>query len=159
MYSGTRCSRRHSSVKCSRHRLHHSSVRCSLRHSRLVACLTMCLMPILASATQADAQAPSDPQAYCVNRSGDFYSYFGSWRQRALDPSARVQRHFTGFVIAPDHYQILAGRGVPSRRIIVDAAVAHIDAIHYGTAYWAAALDHPPHYSLFGDWQSMFEAL
>jgi hypothetical protein len=42
---------------------------------------------------------------------------------------------------------------------IVDAAVAHIDAIHYGTAYWAAALDHPPHYSLFADWQSMFEAL
>ena len=42
---------------------------------RLVACLTMCLMPILASATQADAQAPSDPQAYCVNRSADFYPY------------------------------------------------------------------------------------
>ena len=44
---------------------------------RLVECLTMCLMPILASATQADAQAPSDPQAYCVNRSADFYSYSG----------------------------------------------------------------------------------
>ena len=34
---------------------------------RLVACLTMCLMPILANAAQMDAQAPSDPQAYCVN--------------------------------------------------------------------------------------------
>jgi hypothetical protein len=44
---------------------------------RLVACLTMCLTPILASATQADAQAPSDPQAYCVNRSADFYPYTG----------------------------------------------------------------------------------
>jgi hypothetical protein len=40
---------------------------------RLVACLTMCLMPILANAAQTDAQAPSDPQAYCVNRSADFY--------------------------------------------------------------------------------------
>jgi hypothetical protein len=44
---------------------------------RLVARLTMCLMPILANAAQADAQAPSDPQAYCVNRSGDFYPYRG----------------------------------------------------------------------------------
>jgi len=44
---------------------------------RLVACLTMCLMPILADATQADAQAPSDPQAYCVDRSSDFYPYRG----------------------------------------------------------------------------------
>jgi hypothetical protein len=44
---------------------------------RLVACLTMCLMPILANAAQTDAQAPSDPQAYCVNRSADFYPYTG----------------------------------------------------------------------------------
>jgi hypothetical protein len=43
---------------------------------RLVACLTMCLIPILANA-QTDAQAPSDPQAYCVNRSADFYPYTG----------------------------------------------------------------------------------
>jgi hypothetical protein len=44
---------------------------------RLVACLTMFLMPILANAAQMDAQAPSDPQAYCVNRSADFYPYMG----------------------------------------------------------------------------------
>jgi hypothetical protein len=44
---------------------------------RLVAGLTMWLMPILASAAQTDAQAPSDPQAYCVNRSADFYPYTG----------------------------------------------------------------------------------
>ena len=44
---------------------------------RLVACLTMSLMPILANAAQMDAQAPSDPQAYCVNRSADFYPYRG----------------------------------------------------------------------------------
>ena len=42
---------------------------------RLVACLTMCLVPILANA--AHAQAPSDPQGYCVNGSADFYSYTG----------------------------------------------------------------------------------
>jgi hypothetical protein len=44
---------------------------------RLVACLTMCLMLMLANATQTDAQAPSDPQAYCVNRDADFYPYTG----------------------------------------------------------------------------------
>jgi hypothetical protein len=43
---------------------------------RLVACLTMCLIPILANA-QMGAQAPSKPQAYCVNRSADFYPYTG----------------------------------------------------------------------------------
>src|SRR5262249_48206744 len=42
---------------------------------RLVACLTMCLMPILANA--AHAQAPSNPQGYCVNRSAEFYPYTG----------------------------------------------------------------------------------
>jgi hypothetical protein len=37
----------------------------------------MCLMPILADAAQTDAQAPSDPQAYCVDRSANFYPYTG----------------------------------------------------------------------------------
>jgi len=40
---------------------------------RLVACLTMCLMAILVNAAQTAAQAPSDPQGYCVNRNADFY--------------------------------------------------------------------------------------
>ena len=44
---------------------------------RLVARLTLCLMPIMANAAQTDAQTPSDPQAYCVNRSADFYPYTG----------------------------------------------------------------------------------
>jgi hypothetical protein len=37
----------------------------------------MCLMPMLANAAQTDVQAPSDPQAYCVNRSADFYRFTG----------------------------------------------------------------------------------
>jgi hypothetical protein len=44
---------------------------------RLVVCLTMCLMPILAHAAQKGGPAPSDPQAYCVDRGGDFYAYAG----------------------------------------------------------------------------------
>ena len=39
--------------------------------------LVACLMPILANAAQKGAQAPSDPQAYCVNRGADFYRYTG----------------------------------------------------------------------------------
>lgn len=35
---------------------------------RLVACVTVCLMPTLANAAQPGPQAPSDHQAYCVNR-------------------------------------------------------------------------------------------
>ena len=44
---------------------------------RLVARLSICLLPILANAAPTDAQAPSDPQAYCVNHSADFYPYTG----------------------------------------------------------------------------------
>ena len=44
---------------------------------RLVARLTMCLTAILGNAGPTDAQAPSDPQAYCVNRSSDFYPFTG----------------------------------------------------------------------------------
>jgi hypothetical protein len=44
---------------------------------RLVARLTICFMPTFANAAQTDAQAPSDPQAYCVNHSADFYPYTG----------------------------------------------------------------------------------
>ena len=44
---------------------------------RLVARLTICFVPILANAAQTDAQSPSDPQAYCVNHSADFYPYTG----------------------------------------------------------------------------------
>ena len=44
---------------------------------RLVACLTMCLILILANAARTGAQVPSGPQAYCVNGDADFYPYTG----------------------------------------------------------------------------------
>ena len=44
---------------------------------RLVACLATCLILTLANAAKTGAQAPSDPQGYCVNRSADFYPYSG----------------------------------------------------------------------------------
>ena len=44
---------------------------------RLVVSLTLSLIPILANVAQTYAQAPSEPQAYCVNRDADFYPYTG----------------------------------------------------------------------------------
>jgi hypothetical protein len=42
---------------------------------RLVACLTVCVIPVVANAAQTESQPPSDPEAYCVNRGADFYPY------------------------------------------------------------------------------------
>jgi hypothetical protein len=48
---------------------------------RFAARLTICLPAMLASAAQPNAQIsaqpPSEPQAYCVNRSAEFYPYTG----------------------------------------------------------------------------------
>jgi len=48
---------------------------------------------------QTDLQAPSDPQAYCVNRSGDFYPYAG-------DPCK------TGYQLGPGNCRKADGRMV-----------------------------------------------
>jgi len=47
-------------------------------------------------------------------------------------------------MIAADDQQLLARSGVPARRIIVQAAVAHVHAIDDGIAKRSAALDDPP---------------
>ena len=47
-------------------------------------------------------------------------------------------------MIAPNHQQVLAGRGVPSRRIIVNAAIARVQPVEDGEAYRRAALDDSP---------------
>jgi hypothetical protein len=48
---------------------------------RLAARFTICLLAMLASGAPASAQTsgqpPSEPQAYCVNRSAEFYPYTG----------------------------------------------------------------------------------
>jgi hypothetical protein len=47
-------------------------------------------------------------------------------------------------VIAADDQQFLAGRGVPARRVVVRAAVAHAQAVDDGVAKRPAGLDDPP---------------
>jgi hypothetical protein len=45
-----------------------------------------------------------------------------------------------GLMIAPDHQQFLAWRAVPTRRIVVRAAVAGVHAFNNGKTYRRAAL-------------------
>jgi len=78
---------------------------------RLVACLTMCLMPILANTAQTDAQAPSDPQAYCVNRSADFYPYTGEPCKSGYQLGAGNCRKTDGSMVAVPREQCVAMAG------------------------------------------------
>jgi hypothetical protein len=47
-------------------------------------------------------------------------------------------------MIAPDDKQLMTGRSIPPRRIIVDAAVGHVDALDNRIPYRSAALDDAP---------------
>jgi hypothetical protein len=78
---------------------------------RSLACLTMCLMPILANAAQTDAQAPSDPQAYCVNRSADFYRYAGEPCKSGYQLGSGNGRKTDGRMVAVPREQCLAMAG------------------------------------------------
>ena len=78
---------------------------------RLVACLTMCLMPMLANAAQTDAQAPSDPQAYCVNRSADFYRYLGEPCKSGYQLGSGNCRKTDGRMVAVPREQCVAMAG------------------------------------------------
>jgi len=78
---------------------------------RLVACLTICLMPILANAAQTGARAPSDPQAYCVNRSADFYPYTGEPCKRGYQLGSGNCRKTDGRVVAVPREQCVSMAG------------------------------------------------
>jgi hypothetical protein len=44
---------------------------------------------------------------------------------------------------------------VPTRRIVVHAAVAHVHAVHHGVAKWPATLDYSPAHGLnVGSWDA-----
>jgi len=78
---------------------------------RLVACFTMWLMSILASAAQTDVQAPSDPQAYCVNRDADFYPYRGEPCKSGYQLGAGNCRKTDGRMVAVPKEQCVAMAG------------------------------------------------
>src|SRR6516162_6806102 len=78
---------------------------------RLVACLTMCFMPILANAAQTDTQAPSDPQGYCVNRGADFYPYTGEPCKSGYQLGSGNCRKTDGRMVAVPREQCVAMAG------------------------------------------------
>jgi len=78
---------------------------------RLVACLTMCLMAILVNAAQTAAQAPSDPQGYCVNRSADFYPYTGEPCKSGYQLGSGNCRKTDGSMVAVPREQCVAMAG------------------------------------------------
>jgi hypothetical protein len=79
---------------------------------RLVACLTMCLMPILANAAQTDNQAPSTPQAYCVNGSAEFYPYTGDPCKSGYQLGSGNCRKTDGRTVAVPREQCVAMGGI-----------------------------------------------
>ena len=76
---------------------------------RSAACLTMCLMPILANA--AHPQAPSDPQGYCVNSSADFYPYTGEPCKSGYQIGSGNCRKTDGQMVAVPREQCVALAG------------------------------------------------
>jgi hypothetical protein len=78
---------------------------------RLVACLAMCLMPMIANAAQPTAQASSDPQAYCVNFSADFYPYTGEPCESGYQLGSGNCRKPDGHIVAVSREQCIAMGG------------------------------------------------
>ncbi len=79
---------------------------------RLPSCLAICLIAMLAFAAQPGAQAPSDPQAYCVNRSADFYPYSGEPCKSGYQLGAGNCRKSDGRLVAVPREQCLAMKGL-----------------------------------------------
>ncbi len=78
---------------------------------RLVSCLTLCLIPITANAAQMDAQAPSDPQAYCVNEGADFYPFTGEPCKSGYQLGSGNCRRTDGVMVAVPREECLAQAG------------------------------------------------
>jgi hypothetical protein len=66
---------------------------------RLIACVTICLVPILIAAAQMAPQTSSDRQAYCVNRSADFYPIRVSPAKAAINSDQAIAGKQTGTLL------------------------------------------------------------
>jgi hypothetical protein len=77
---------------------------------RLIACVATCLVPILAAAQMAP-QTSSDSQAYCVNRSADFYPYTGETCKGGYQLGSGNCRKTNGRIVAVPREECLAQAG------------------------------------------------
>jgi hypothetical protein len=79
---------------------------------RLIACVTTCLVSILADAAQLAPQTSSDyPQAYCVNRNADFYPYTGEPCKSGYQLGSGNCRQTNGRIVAVPREECLAQAG------------------------------------------------
>ena len=78
---------------------------------RLIACVTTCLVPILADAAQLAPKTSSDSQAYCVNRSADFYPYTGEPCKSGYQLGSGNCRQTNGRIVAVPREECLAQAG------------------------------------------------
>jgi len=87
---------------------------------RLIACVTTCLVPILADAAQMAPQTSSDPQVYCVNLSADFYSYTGEPCKSGYQLGSGNCRKSDGRMVAVPREECLAQAGTVELRFFDD---------------------------------------
>jgi hypothetical protein len=91
---------------------------------RLVACLAMCLILILANAAQTGAQTPSGPQAYCVDGSADFYPYTGEPCKSGYQLGSGNCRKSDGRMVAVLREECLAQAGTVEVHFLYDGRSA-----------------------------------
>ena len=78
---------------------------------RFIACIMTCLVPVLANAAQTTPQTSSDPQAYCVDSSADFYPYTGEVCKSGYQLGAGNCRRTDGRLVAVPKQECLAQAG------------------------------------------------
>jgi hypothetical protein len=87
---------------------------------RLVACLATCLILTLANAAQTGAQGLSDPQAYCVNGSADFYPYAGEPCKSGYQLGSGNCRKSDGRIVVVSREECLAQAGTVEVHFLYD---------------------------------------
>jgi hypothetical protein len=78
---------------------------------RLIACLAVCLMPIMESAAQTVDQRSSNPEAYCVDGSAAFYPYTGEPCKSGYQLGLGNCRRTDGRLVAVPREQCVAMAG------------------------------------------------
>jgi hypothetical protein len=78
---------------------------------RLIACVTTCLVPILAASAQMAPQTSSGRQGYCVNSSADFYPYTGEPCKSGYQLGLGNCRNTNGRIVAVPTEECLAQAG------------------------------------------------
>ena len=87
---------------------------------RLIACVTTCLVPILANAAQLAPQTSSDSQPYCVNSSADFYPYTGEPCKSGYELGSGNCRKTDGRIVAVPKQECLAQAGTVELHLFDD---------------------------------------